>query len=304
MGLLLVVLAGYVIWIIIGYQRFTPIEVRIETYIEQEAGKLKNTQERIQALYSKDPLIRSAGIKALTDYPDPVAIGPIIELLKDKQRVRNVYFSDNRGDCGVEALIRIGISTIPYIINEMKTILEEIPNENRWLTNVWEDTLSAITFLPNQYSGYMPAENRKDALQWWVDWWKRSKDIPQVYWRKEALKLNKNRLVSTNYPIRIYAIKSLRQLTGLVFSEIIVNTPPEEYVQIENSKKWQEWFDKYGEIDKWEKWINENYDYLYWSKDQKYFVVNEEAKAKGIPVDPESGQMILPRNKDKLSLPQ
>lgn len=273
-------------------------------YIDYEANNLKTTEERINALYDNDYLIISAGIKSLIDHPDPAATKPIIELLKDKKRTYKVVF-DNNKDYSVEVLVRIGKPAIPFIIDEFRVILGQIPNENQIFVYSLEGTLSALTSLPMKYSSLMTPEDKKNSLQWWIDWWEQCKDLPEISWRKEAIKLHQKDLNSSNYPVRIKAIKTLRQLTGLKFSEVIVNTPAHQYPPIINRKdfsdyptvddlkKWQEWFDKYGEIDKWERWMGENYDYLYWSKDKGYFVVNEEAKAKGVSVNPETGQMIL-----------
>lgn len=304
----LLLIFGYIAFLIIDYRRqsFLPDQIKVEKYIKQEARKLKNTQERIQALYSKDYLIRSAGLQSLAEHPDPVATIPIIEFYKDKNRTADVKFAgNNTKNCGDEILLNIGTSTIPFIINEIKLIINQVPNEDWWFVYVLQDTLIEFTSLQKQYLELMSVEDKKLALQWWIDWWEQSKNIPQSFWRKEAIKVGKNRLISTNYVIRIDAIKELRRLTGLTYSQVIIGTPAEEYPPIkgrkdfkgyptaEDIKKWQEWFDKHGEIDKWQKWIDENYDYLYWSKAKGRFMVNEDAKSKGNPVDPETGQIIL-----------
>jgi len=45
-------------------------------------------------------------------------------------------------------------------------------------------------------------------------------------------------------------------------------------------------------IKKIKMWWEMNQDYLYWNKDNRRFMINEDAKAKKIPVDPETGNII------------
>lgn len=78
-----------------GLDPTTTVVIQYEKDVEQEAKKLKNTNERIQALYNKNSLIRNAGLKALLDHPDPIAVKPIIELLKDDKRNWGLWYSEH-----------------------------------------------------------------------------------------------------------------------------------------------------------------------------------------------------------------
>ena len=53
------------------------------------------------------------------------------------------------------------------------------------------------------------------------------------------------------------------------------------------------WADKRKELtDLCQQWWDENKDYLYWNSHRTFLIINEKTKKKGIPVDPETGQMI------------
>ncbi|MFC1524966.1 HEAT repeat domain-containing protein [Planctomycetota bacterium] len=294
-GMLLLVVAGYVGKIIICdyYTYPTPPEIKIKKFIESQAREFKNTQERIQALYNKNPFIRDAGLKSLAENPDSTAIEPIIRLLKDEQRTKNMHYLGY----AVQALVEIKEYSIPFIIDEIKQALDEVPYENSWLTWMWERMLVQITQLPSRYDCVKTVKDKQEALSWWVNWWDQNKNMSQVDWRKQALWINRDKLTSPNYLVRIDVIKELRQLTGLSFSETIINTPPDEYPPIKNREnftdyptvedtaKWEEWFNEFGDIAKWQKWIDENYDYICWSNEKDYFVIDQEAKTAGIPTD-------------------
>lgn len=51
-------------------------------------------------------------------------------------------------------------------------------------------------------------------------------------------------------------------------------------------------------IEQWEKWVNENVNYLYWSDEANQFIVDQEAKAAGVPTDQYRKTHLWPKEKE------
>ncbi|MFH0888438.1 MAG: hypothetical protein V1871_04450 [Planctomycetota bacterium] len=202
----------------------------IEGQIDRKSKELKNTNERINALYSEDRLTRSAGIWSLIEHPDPIAIPHIMQLLKNNDIRLKTFYNRNHSGKSLDVFISIGAPVIPYIIDEFRTCLTQMPSEeNEFFIVLLENTLSEMTSFPARYNYINGSSQEKMAvLQWWIGWWEKNGGLSNITWRKDSIRTHQKDLTLRNIG-RVSTIKKLRQLTGLKYSEVIVNTSPVDY---------------------------------------------------------------------------
>jgi len=257
------------------------------TYANSVASKWKTAEDAFQGLYHTHPFVKMSAVEYLIAHPSEHSIQPMLKFIREK--VRWINDVDINPSSFSDILISIGPPAIPFILEELKQT-HDAP-----VLEVLSRALSGITCLPYSSHGiYSSAEAENALISYWLNWWEQNKNKAPAYWKKEAIAKYHALLEGQS----LTAIDGLWSLTKQPFGAVIVQTQPEDMPSITEPKKWEEWINKYGEIDKWKKWIGENYDYIYWDKNMKYFVVNEEAKAKGISVNPETGQMI-PKDNNK-----
>jgi len=257
------------------------------TYAKNIASKWKTADDAFQGLYDSQSLVKESAIDYLIEHPSEDSIKPMLKFIRETERWINDVSINPLSLSDI--LISIGPPAIPSILEDLKQT-HDAPR-----LEVLSRALSGITYLPYSSHGiYSSAEAKNALISYWLNWWELNKNKAHGYWKKEAVAKYHALLEGQGFT----AINGLWSLTKQPFGAVIIKTEPEDCPSVAEPKKWEEWLNKYGEIDKWKKWINENYDYIYWDKNKNYFVVNEDAKTKRVPVNPETGQMILKDDND------